>query len=144
MRVRRSATPQSAPVAGCRLSVARLPTLEYLTAVATAAEQAGFHSVLTPVGLGCPDTWVVCSAIASRTERLGFIVAVRPSLSSPTLLAQQADTFTSLHGPRLTLNIVTGGDPVEQRAYGDFTDHDARYEITDESLQITRQLLAGG
>ena len=34
-------------------------------------------------------------------------------------MAQQADTFTALHGRRLTLNIVTGGDPVEQAAYGD-------------------------
>src|SRR3954467_13266221 len=58
----------------------RLPTLGYLTSVAQAAESAGFDSVLTPVGIGCPDPWVVCSAIAARTERLGFIVAVRPSL----------------------------------------------------------------
>ena len=96
-----------------------MPTLDYLTSVARAAEQAGFHSVLTPVGLGCPDPWVLCSAIAARTDRLGFIVAVRPSLASPTLLAQQADTFTRIHGRRLILNIVTGGDPVEQAAYGD-------------------------
>lgn len=121
----------------------RLPTIEYLTQVATAAEDAGFHSVLTPVGLGCPDTWVLCSAIAARTTRLGFIVAVRPSVASPTLLAQQADTFTTLHGRRLILNIVTGGDPLEQAAYGDFTDHDGRYEITDEALEIAKPLLAG-
>jgi alkanesulfonate monooxygenase len=121
----------------------RAATLEYLTEVARAAEEGGFHSVLTPVGIGCPDTWILCSAIASRTQHLGFIVAVRPSLASPTLLAQQADTFTTLHGQRLTLNIVTGGDPVEQAAYGDFTDHDGRYEVTDEALQVLKPLLAG-
>ena len=121
----------------------RLPTIDYLTEVATAAENAGFRSVLTPVGLGCPDPWVLCSAIAARTSRLGFIVALRPSVASPTLLAQQADTFTTLHGPRLTLNIVTGGDPAEQAAYGDFTDHDGRYEITAEALGIAAPLLAG-
>jgi len=121
----------------------RLPTLDYLTSVARAAEQAGFHSVLTPVGLGCPDPWVLCSAIAARTDRLGFIVAVRPSLASPTLLAQQADTFTRIHGRRLILNIVTGGDPVEQAAYGDHTDHDGRYEVTSEALQVLSPLLAG-
>ena len=121
----------------------RLPTLDYLTSVARAAEQAGFHSVLTPVGLGCPDPWVLCSAIAARTDRLGFIVAVRPSLASPTLLAQQADTFTRIHGRRLILNIVTGGDPVEQAAYGDRTDHDGRYEVTSEALQVLSPLLAG-
>ena len=83
------------------------------------------------------------SAIAARTDRLGFIVAVRPSLASPTLLAQQADTFTRIHGRRLILNIVTGGDPVEQAAYGDHTDHDGRYEVTSEALQVLSPLLAG-
>ncbi|MET0866385.1 MAG: LLM class flavin-dependent oxidoreductase [Nakamurella sp.] len=121
----------------------RLATLDYLTEVARAAEESGFHSVLTPVGIGCPDPWILCSAIASRTQHLGFIVAIRPSLASPTLLAQQSDTFTRLHGQRLILNIVTGGDPVEQAAYGDFTDHDGRYEVTDEALEILRPLLAG-
>lgn len=121
----------------------REPTLAYLVEVARAAEDSGFHSALTPVGLGCPDPWVLCSAIAARTERLGFIVAVRPSLASPTLLAQQADTFTRVHGPRVTLNIVTGGDPVEQAAYGDHTDHDGRYEVTDEALQVLGPLLSG-
>ena len=121
----------------------RLPTLGYLTEIARAAEAAGFAAVLTPVGLGCPDPWVVCSAVAARTTRLGFIVAFRPSLSSPTLVAQQADTFTRLHGDRLILNVTTGGDPVEQAAYGDFTDHDGRYEVTAEALEILAALLAG-
>ena len=121
----------------------RLPTLDYLTDIARAAEDAGFAAVLTPVGLGCPDPWVVCSAVASRTSRLGFIVAFRPSLSSPTLVAQQADTFTRLHGDRLILNVTTGGDPLEQAAYGDFTDHDGRYEVTGEALEILAALLAG-
>ena len=86
---------------------------------------------------------MVCSAVAARTTRLGFIVAFRPSLSSPTLVAQQADTFTRLHGDRLILNVTTGGDPVEQAAYGDFTDHDGRYEVTGEALEILAALLAG-
>ncbi len=121
----------------------RSATLDYLTDVARAAEVGGFDAVLTPVGIGCPDPWILCSAIASRTQRLGFIVAIRPSLASPTLLAQQADTFTRMHGERLILNIVTGGDPIEQAAYGDFTDHDGRYQVTDEVLQVLKSLLAG-
>src|SRR5690348_14198232 len=106
-----SDTPGRVPASGDTLvqDGKRPATLDYLTQVARAAEAAGFHSVLTPVGLGCPDPWVLCSAIAGRTKSLGFIVAIRPSLASPTLLAQQADTFTALHGPRLILNIVTGG-----------------------------------
>jgi alkanesulfonate monooxygenase SsuD/methylene tetrahydromethanopterin reductase-like flavin-dependent oxidoreductase (luciferase family) len=36
----------------------RRPTLEYMTAVAQAAEQSGFTAVLTPTGSGCEDAWV--------------------------------------------------------------------------------------
>ena len=38
-----------------------------------------------------------------------------------------AATFQNLSGGRLLLNVVTGGETHEQRAYGDFLDKDARY-----------------
>ncbi|ATG55658.1 alkanesulfonate monooxygenase [Brachybacterium ginsengisoli] len=117
--------------------------LDFQTEVARAAEDAGFAGVLTPVGINCPDPWLVCSAVAARTSTLSFIVALRPSLASATLIAQQADTFRRLHGGRLILNIVTGGNPAEQAGYGVHVPHDERYEITDESLQAIRPLLDG-
>ena len=121
----------------------RAPSLDYLTLVAQAAEQAGFDSLLTPVGIGCLDPWVVCSAVAARTRRIGFILAFRPTLVSPTLIAQQAQSFSEMFGERLRLNVVAGGDPVEQAAYGDHSDHDGRYAATDEALQVIADLLAG-
>jgi alkanesulfonate monooxygenase len=121
----------------------RRPTLSYLTAVAQAAEQSGFSAVLTPTGSGCEDAWVVCSALAAVTERLEFLVAFRPGFVLPTLAAQQAATFQRLSGDRLRLNIVTGGDPVEQRAYGDFLDHDERYARTGEFLEVLRRCWTG-
>ncbi|MGK5113739.1 LLM class flavin-dependent oxidoreductase [Geodermatophilus sp. CPCC 205506] len=121
----------------------RRPTLEYLAAVAQAAEQAGFAAVLTPTGSGCEDAWVVCSALVPLTSRLHFLVAFRPGFVLPTLAAQQAASFQRLSGNRLRLNVVTGGDPVEQRAYGDFLDHDARYARTGEFLEVLRRCLAG-
>ena len=124
-------------------SETRPPTLDYLTMVAQAAEQAGFDSLLTPVGIGCLDPWVVCSAVAARTRRIGFILAFRPTLASPTLIAQQAQGFVEIFGERLKLNVVAGGDPAEQAAYGDHTDHDGRYAATDEALSVIRDLLAG-
>lgn len=117
--------------------------LDFQTEVALAAEEAGFTGVLTPIGIGCPDPWVVCSAVAARTTSLSFIVALRPSLQSATLTAQQADTFRRLHGGRVMLNIVTGGNPAEQAGYGVHVPHDERYEITDEALQAIRPLLSG-
>ncbi len=117
--------------------------LDFQTEVALAAEEAGFAGVLTPIGIGCPDPWLVCSAVAARTTDLSFIVALRPSLQSATLAAQQADTFRRLHGGRVILNVVTGGNPAEQAGYGVHVPHDERYEITDEALQAIRPLLAG-
>ncbi len=131
-------------VTGTSPSALRRPaTLGYLAAVARAAEQSGFTGVLTPVGAGCPDPWVVCSALAASTERLEFLVALRPGFALPTLVAQQAATFQQLTGGRLRLNVVTGGDPVEQRAYGDFLDHDARYARTGEFLDVLRRSFRG-
>ena len=121
----------------------RAATLPYLTQVARAAESAGFGAVLTPVGSGCPDPWIVCSAVAARTERLRMLVAFRAGFALPTLLAQQAEAFQLISGGRLALNCVTGGDSVEQRAYGDFLAHDERYARTAEYLEVLRRSFAG-
>src|SRR3978361_2343616 len=121
----------------------RRPTLEYLSAVAMAAEQAGFTAVLPPTGSVCEDAWVLCASLIPVTTRLQFLVAFRPGFVLPTLAAQQAATFARLSGGRLRLNIVTGGDPVEQRSYGDFLDHDERYARTGEFLEVLRRTFSG-
>ncbi|MFC8292061.1 LLM class flavin-dependent oxidoreductase [Streptomyces sp. NPDC057242] len=118
--------------------------LGYLAQVARAAEQAGFEKLLTPVGLGCADPWVLTPAVAAVTERIGFLVAFRAGLARPTLVAQQADTFRRLFGDRIALNVVTGGDPAEQRAYGDHLPKDERYVRTGELMRVVRALLDGG
>ncbi|MBX6167765.1 MAG: LLM class flavin-dependent oxidoreductase [Thermobispora bispora] len=125
-------------------TVSRPPTLGYLTQVARAAEAAGFDAALTPIGSGCLDPLVTCAALAGATERLRLLVAFRPGFTLPTVLAQQAQTFQELSGGRLLLNAVTGGDPVEQRAYGDFLGHDERYARTAEYLELLRRIWRGG
>jgi alkanesulfonate monooxygenase len=77
------------------------------------------------------------------TERLKFLVAFRPGQVSPTLSAQMASTFQRLSDGRLLLNVVTGGESAEQRAYGDFLSKDERYARTGEFLDIVRRLWAG-
>ncbi|MQY08795.1 LLM class flavin-dependent oxidoreductase [Actinomadura macrotermitis] len=122
---------------------ARTADLRYLVQVARAAEATGFQAALTPVGAGCPDPWIVCAALAQHTDRLRPLVAFRPGFTLPTLLAQQAQAFQQISGDRLLLNVVTGGDPAEQRAYGDFLDHDARYARTGEFLHVLRRAFTG-
>ena len=122
----------------------RPPTVGYLTQIARAAEDLGFAGALTPPGAWCEDAWLTTAMVSQHTERLKFLVAFRPGFVSPTLAAQMSATFQRQTGGRLLLNVVTGGESREQRAYGDFLDKDARYARTDEFLQIVRELLAGG
>ncbi|MEU0742055.1 LLM class flavin-dependent oxidoreductase [Streptomyces sp. NPDC006134] len=122
----------------------RPPTVAYLSQVARAAEDLGFTGVLTPTGAWCEDAWLTTAMVSRNTERLKFLVAFRPGLLSPTLAAQMASTFQRQTGGRLLLNVVTGGESQEQRAYGDFLDKDARYRRTGEFLHIVRRLWEGG
>jgi alkanesulfonate monooxygenase len=121
----------------------RAPTLAYLGQVARAAEQSGFDAALTPTGTWCDDAWITCAALSQMTERLRFLVAFRPGSIHPTLAAQQVATFQRHTGGRLLLNVVTGGNDVEQRRFGDDLDKDARYARTDEFLTILRGAWSG-
>ncbi|MFD9318853.1 LLM class flavin-dependent oxidoreductase [Streptomyces sp. NPDC060053] len=121
----------------------RPPTVAYLSQIARAAEDLGFVGVLTPTGAWCEDAWLTTAMVSQHTERLKFLVAFRPGFVSPTLAAQMASTFQRQTGGRLLLNVVTGGESHEQRAYGDFLDKDDRYRRTGEFLQIVRELWEG-
>lgn len=121
----------------------RPASLGYLAQIARAAEQLGFEGALTPTGAWCEDAWLTTAMLARETDRLKFLVAFRPGFVSPTLAAQMAATFQR-HAPgRLLLNVVTGGESHEQRAYGDFLDKDARYARTGEFLSVVRGLWRG-
>jgi alkanesulfonate monooxygenase len=121
----------------------RPPTVPYLGQIARSAEQLGFEGALTPTGAWCEDAWLTTAMLTEVTERLKFLVAFRPGQISPTLSAQMASTFQRQSRGRLLLNVVTGGESAEQRAYGDFLDKEGRYERTGEFLDIVRRLWAG-
>src|ERR1700739_127565 len=108
----------------------------YLRQIAQAADQLGYYGVLLPTGRSCEDSWVVASALAPLTQRLKFLVAVRPGLPSPHGAARMAATLDRISGGRLLINVVTGGDPVENKGDGIFTPHDERYELTAEFLTV--------
>jgi alkanesulfonate monooxygenase len=124
-------------------AAARKPGIDYLAQIARAAEQLGFEGVLTPTGTWCEDAWLTTAALIRETTTLKYLVAFRPGVVSPTLAAQMAGTYQRISGGRLLLNVVTGGDTVEQRRFGDWHDHDARYARTDEFLSIVRGVWSG-
>jgi alkanesulfonate monooxygenase len=121
----------------------RPATLKYLGQIARSAEQLGFEAALTPTGAWCDDAWLTTAMLTEVTERLKFLVAFRPGLTSPTLAAQMAATFQRHSGGRLLLNVVTGGEQAEQRAYGDFLSKAGRYERCAEFLDIVTRLWRG-
>ena len=121
----------------------RPATLGYLTQITRAAEQLGFEAALTPTGMWCEDAWLTTAMLSQTTERLKFLVAFRPGMLTPTLAAQMAATFQRHSPGRLLLNVVTGGEPTEQRGYGDFLSKDERYARGAEFLHVVRALWRG-
>ncbi len=122
---------------------ARPVDADYLRQVAVAADTLGYDGVLLPTGRSCEDAWVVASSLISVTQKLKFLVAVRPGLSTPGLAVRMASTFDRLSNGRLLINVVTGGDQGELEADGLFADHAKRYEISDEFIKVWRATLTG-
>ena len=108
--------------------------------MARAADRLGYEGVLTPTGTWCEDAWLTAAALLAETERLKFLVAFRPGLVPPTLAAQQTATLQRFSEGRVLLNIVSGGDDVEQRRFGDWLGHDERYARTGEFLHIVNSV----
>ena len=121
----------------------RSASLDYLAQVAMAADALGYTGALLPTGAGCEDLWLVASSLIPLTQRLKFLIAIRPGSLSPTLAARMAATFDRMSGGRLLLNIITGGDPVELAGDGTFLSHDERYEVTDEFFDRVSRPLYG-
>ncbi len=117
--------------------------LPYLQQMALAADSLGYYGVLIPTGKSCEDSWLVASALAPLTRRLRYLVAVRPGLQPPTLAARMAATLDRLSEGRLLINVVTGGDPVENKGDGIFLSHSERYQVTREFLDVYTRLLRG-
>ena len=121
---------------------ARQLTHDYLKQVAQAADSLGYEGVLIPTGRSCEDPWVVAASLLPVTQRLKFLIAVRPGLHQPALAARMAASFDRLSGGRLLINLVTGGDRAELEGDGLFLDHAKRYEQSAEFIRIWREILS--
>ncbi|RIX59762.1 LLM class flavin-dependent oxidoreductase [Paenibacillus nanensis] len=118
----------------------REPSQQYFAQVAQAAEQAGYEFALIPAGGDCWDGWIVGSWVASATERLKPLIAMRPGLITPVLAARMAATLDRMSGGRALINVVTGHYPADLKATGDplHGSHDERYERTKEFLEVVK------
>ena len=115
-----------------------IPDQEALLRYCQHAEECGIDSLLTAFGFHRPDPIVLAAAIGMVTSKIKFMVAVRSGIQSPTAFVQQVNTVSAFINGRICLNIVAGHTPGEQRGYGDFLEHDERYQRADEFLSVCR------
>jgi alkanesulfonate monooxygenase len=123
---------------GASQSATGLPDLEHQIEFCRQAEKSGITGLLTDVGAAKPDPILMAAALGLATERIEFIVAYRSGLIPPTTFVQQLNTLAALVNGRISLNIVAGHSPLEQRYYGDYLPHQERYARTEEFLAICR------
>jgi alkanesulfonate monooxygenase len=129
----------------------REPTFEYLRQVVETAERRGFERLLIPTRFSnglfdeaapLAETWTMATALAAVTDRIRFLVAVRPGFIPAGLFAQMAATFDRMSGGRLDINIVPGGIQGDMERLGVTSSHDRRYEDAEEFIAACRQLWA--
>lgn len=122
-------------------------TWEYAKRLAQRSEQIGFDlTLVAELNLNdirgeqapCLDAWSTAAALTAVTERLEYMVAVRPTFHNPALLAKQAANIDHIGGGgRLSLNVVSSWWADEAKKYGvHFEQHDDRYARTAEWLDV--------
>lgn len=121
----------------------RPPEFAYFREIAQAVDRLGYGGVLLPTGQACEESWVTAAGLATATERLKFLVALRPGVVQPAYAARQTAALDRLSNGRLLLNVVVGGNPVELAGDGVFLPHDQRYEQANEFLTIWQGLVSG-
>jgi alkanesulfonate monooxygenase len=115
----------------------------YLKQIAQAADNLGFGGALIPVGSHCEEPLIIAAALATHTERLRLLAALRPGTGTPTHLARQAAAIDRISNGRFLVNLVAGGDHKELAGDGIFLSHDERYAHAAEFLHVFRRLLDG-
>ena len=127
-----------------RSRVARALTNGYLRQIATTAEHLGYDGLLIPTGSGNLDPFLTAATLAPVTRRIKFLVALRTSAEgNPAVFARKAATLDEALGGRLLLNIVPGAWAEELKAEGVFLEHDERYELADEFIELWKRLSQG-
>lgn len=116
----------------------------YFREIATAVDRLGYSGVLIPVGAACEESFVLAANLAAYTQRLKFLVAIRPGTATPAHYARLASTLDRVTNGRLLLNIVVGGSAQELAGDGIFLQHDERYDHAAEFFKVFNELMTTG
>ncbi|GAB3471263.1 NtaA/DmoA family FMN-dependent monooxygenase [Kineococcus endophyticus] len=139
--------------------------VEYWTTLARTAEEAGFDAVFLADVVGAYDVFrggpetalreglqipsndplLVVPAMAVVTEHLGFGVTFSTSYEPPFAFARRMSTLDHLTRGRVGWNVVTSYLPNAARNFGlaDEIEHDHRYAIADEFMEVVYKLWEG-
>ncbi len=111
---------------------------EHCADIVTTAERNGFDNVLLPSGytLGI-DATAFAAGIATCTQRINLLLAVRMGELWPPQLARQLASIDQMAGGRLTINIISSDLPGAPLPSG------PRYQRTREYMGVLRRLLDG-
>ncbi|WP_059103118.1 LLM class flavin-dependent oxidoreductase [Shouchella shacheensis] len=125
-------------------------TFEYAKKVVQAAEQWGYDTTLIAElylndikgpGEDALEAWTTAAALASVTEKIEIMSAIRPGFHNPAVAAKMAANLDQISNGRFTLNVVSAWWEEEARQYGGaFTEHDERYARTEEFLDVLKGL----
>jgi alkanesulfonate monooxygenase len=111
---------------------------EHCADIVRTADRNGFDNVLLPSGyaLGI-DSTAFAAAIATHTEQINLLLAVRMGEMWLPQLARQLATIDQFAGGRLTINIISSDIP------GETLESAPRYQRTREWMRVLRLLLDG-
>ncbi len=113
------------------------------------AEELGFATLLLAEHTFHPfvpeaeqlDAWSTAAALASITERIELMPAIRPSFKHPVIVAKQAGAIDHISNGRAAINLVTGWWQREAEAIGiPALEHDERYAHSEEFLTVLKGL----
>ncbi|MET0452430.1 MAG: NtaA/DmoA family FMN-dependent monooxygenase [Mycobacterium sp.] len=125
---------------------------------ARVAEAGGFDALFFADGLnyGPPATWAykttedfepltTTAALSSVTERIGLVVTGSATLAHPYHLARQLLSLDHLSAGRAGWNLVTSfaAAAADNFSARGVVDHDERYAIAEEALEVVRSLWDG-
>lgn len=116
------------------------------------AESLGFEATLLAQHTVNPygdhydelEPWTAAAALAALTERIELIVAIKPALYHPVVLAKMALQIEEISRGRMAINLVNAWyRPELEKAGIGFREHDERYAYGTEWLTVVRALLGG-
>ncbi|KAI5243988.1 Nitrilotriacetate monooxygenase component A/pristinamycin IIA synthase subunit A [Aureobasidium subglaciale] len=140
-------------------------TLDHWVKLAKYLDQNNFHGIFFADVLGIYDVYnssndaalssgaqipilqidLLISALAYATENLSFGITASTTYENPYALARKFSTLDQLTGGRVGWNVVTSYLESAAKSYGleGNIEHDERYRIADEFMDVFYKLLEG-